>query len=90
MEATRELYRIKSLGLVVEASKGAVLSLQLSASSLEVDRGVKGVGFVKADRGAKGIGFLKVDGGVKGIDFAKLDKGVKGIGFVDVDRIAYN
>jgi len=55
VEATRELYRIKSLGLVVEASKGAVLSLQLGASSLEVDGGVE------VDRGVEGIGFVDVD-----------------------------
>jgi hypothetical protein len=34
----------------VEASKGAVLFLQLGASSLEVDGGAEGIGFASIDR----------------------------------------
>ena len=56
MEATRELVVLYSLSLIIEASKEAILPLQLSASSLEVNRGVKGIGFVGIREGINFVG----------------------------------
>jgi hypothetical protein len=47
VEATRELYYMQNSSLIT--SKGVILSLQLSASSLEVDKGVKGISFIEVD-----------------------------------------